>query len=184
MSINTVSGSTPGLGLSQIAQRLLTRSDVDHDGKLSTAEVGSFLSQLIDSLSQTTLPTLRSQVGATDAGTPDVVSAPRERLGSVPGFSDEKLNDWTHVNDKYTAALRHFAAAKEGKPPTTASLEAIAADARANNFPNAKVTKADTIDYGDGYGPIDVITSVGDPNAGWWFQNTTGNAQWEAKNRA
>jgi len=88
------------------------------------------------------------------------------------------------VNDKYTLAVRHFAAAKEGKPPTTASLEAIAADARAGNFPNAKVTGDDTIDYGDGYGEIDVITSVGTAGAGWAFQNTTGNAQWEAKNHA
>jgi hypothetical protein len=46
------------------------------------------------------------------------------------------------------------------------------------------VTGDDTIDYGDGYGPIDVITSVGTPGAGWAFQNTTGNARWEAKNHA
>ena len=185
MSISTVSGSAAGVGFNQLAQRLLAGSDADHDGKLSKTEIRSFLSQLIDSLSETTLPTVRSQVGGgADAGSPETAPTSHDTLPSVPGFSTDKLNDWTHVNDKYTVALRHFAAAKEGKPPTTESLEAIAADARAKNFPNAKVTGADTIDYGDGYGPIDVITSVGGSDAGWWFQNTTGNPQWEAKNRA
>jgi hypothetical protein len=184
MSINNISGSGAGTDIGQLAQRLLAASDADHDGKLSTAEAGSFLSQLIESLSHTTLPTVRSQVGSATGGSAETAPTPHEHLASILGFSTEKLNDWTHVNDKYTLAVRHFAAAKEGKPPTTASLEAIAADARAGNFPNAKVTGDDTIDYGDGYGEIDVITSVGTAGAGWAFQNTTGNAQWEAKNHA
>jgi hypothetical protein len=182
MSINTVSGSAAGVSFNQLAQRLLAGSDADHDGKLSKTELRSFLSQLIDSVSETTLPTLRSQVGrSANAASPDTV---HERVPFVPGFSIDKLNDWTHMNDKYTLAVRHFAAVKEGKPPTTDSLEAIAADARANGFPNAAVTGDDTIDYGDGYGPIDVITSVGTVGAGWAFQNTTGNARWEASNHA
>lgn len=99
---------------------------------------------------------------------------------TLDGFDTTKLNDPTYESSKYTKALRQFTASINGKPPTTDSLNALVAEAKANGFPNAKVSGKDTIDYGDGNGPIDVIIDVGGPNAKWAFQNTTGNAQWEA----
>ena len=56
-------------------------------------------------------------------------------------------------------------------PSVSGSLPAIVAYAQANGFPDAKVVKDDSIDFGDGHGAIDVITSVGGPDANWWFNN-------------
>ena len=115
---------------------------------------------------------------------------------NIPGFDWDKLNDPKKQNDKYTPALRAFAAAigSQGLKPTSESLSAIAAYAKANGFPNASVAGKDTIDFGDGRGPVDVIRDVGGPTADWqmlqpWTQGpdtggagTTGDAAAAAGN--
>ncbi len=100
-------------------------------------------------------------------------SGPPGTYANIPGFDLGKLQDPTHQNSKYTPAVRAFSQAigSGNLPPTSASLPAVVAYAQSHGFPNAKVTGSDSIDYGDGWGPIDVITDVGGPGAGWWFAN-------------
>lgn len=95
----------------------------------------------------------------------------------VPGFDPTKLRDLNYSSPKYSPAVRIFAQAlgSMGLPPTSESLQRIVDYARSRGFPNARVTGNDTIDFGDGYGPIDVITDVGGPGAGWWFNNQPGS---------
>lgn len=90
---------------------------------------------------------------------------------AIPGFDTGKLNDPNFKSDKYTPAVKHFAAASSGLAPTAASLQQIANQAKAAGFPNAVVVGKDRIDYGDGNGPIDAIVDEGGPGAHWWFQN-------------
>ena len=91
----------------------------------------------------------------------------------IPGFDFGKLTDLTHINAKYPPAVRAFSMAikAESLSPASSSLSSIVSYARGNGFPNAKVAGSDTIDFGDGAGPIDVITDVGGPGAHWWFHN-------------
>ncbi len=101
---------------------------------------------------------------------------------SLGGFDTGKLNDPAKYNDKYSHALKdQFLPAIGSFTPTTENLDLIVAAINANGG-KATRTGKDTIDFGDGAGPIDVITDVGGPGAGWSFQNTTGNALWEKAN--
>lgn len=83
-------------------------------------------------------------------------------FGEVPGFDISKINDLTHVNDKYSPALRVFSqGVAAGVPLTRGDLSAQVQWAKSHGFPNAKQVGDDSIDYGDGHGPIDVIRGDG-----------------------
>jgi hypothetical protein len=169
MALNGV-GSQNG-NVDRLINQLMSRVDTNKDGALSKAEFGTFLTTLLDSLAQpATLPTFPA---SSVASAPLVARTPAasSTYNPVQGFVLSKLEDPTHVTEKYSAAVRVFSRAIGGLSPKTESLPAIAAFAQANGFPNAKVTGDDTIDFGDGYGSIDVITDVGGPNANWWFNN-------------
>ncbi len=130
---------------------------------------------LSDAQRQQGLQQLASKLGAalgtgapTGTATPSAADKP---FTPVPGFDFGKLQDLTHVNDKYTPAVRAFSQAIGGLPPVSSSLPAIVDYAKSHGFPKAQVTGADTIDFGDGHGKIDVITDVGGPRSNWWFNN-------------
>jgi hypothetical protein len=189
MSINSVgSPDRAASGLSELIKRTMSEVDTNKDGQVSSSEFGSFLKHLLEGLS----PKVRNRnhdLAGTNQGSPDLASTAGSVLFAsavktaasdgggpyfnVPGFELSKLQDTTHVNDKYTPAVRAFsqAVAAGDLKCVTDSLTNIVEYAQSNGFPDAKVTSADCIDFGDGYGPIDTIVDVGSPNAHWWFHN-------------
>jgi hypothetical protein len=144
MTTNTTSatGTDP---VAQLITKLMDKYDGNKDGQLTKAEFGTFLNGL---LSGTGLG------GAVTGGKdPDPVKtgAYRSRLA---GFDFAKLDNPTMAGagtSKYTAA-RIF----QDYPPMPESLPAVVDRLRAQGI-NATQTDFDKIDFGDGYGPIDVI---------------------------
>jgi hypothetical protein len=165
MSMNPLSSSTSTADIGQLVQRLITVADRNNDGQLSTSEFGSFLTSLISA--PTTAATDLKGTGAATAH----VAATAAPFNEISGFVLSKIQDPTHVTQKYSAALRAFSQAIAGLKPTPESLPAIVTFAKANGFPDAKITKSDSIDFGDGTGAVDVIVDVDGPNASWSFQN-------------
>ena len=180
MSINSIGSPLgAGSGVSEMVKRTMSEVDTNHDGQLSSSEFGTFLTHLLEGLSQKARPTNESSApgsstavsfaSAVKAATSDTPGA----YYNVPGFELSKLQDTTHVNSKYTPAVRAFsqAVAAGSLASVTDSLANIVTYAKNNGFPDAKVTSDDAIDFGDGNGPIDTIVDVGGPNAHWWFHN-------------
>ncbi len=101
------------------------------------------------------------------------------KYGVVPGFDTAKFaTPSTDPGSKYTkAAATYSLAIGAGVAFDRGNLDPLVAFAKANGFANAKAVGDDKIDFGDGWGPIDVIRSDGLKV----FQNTTGNPVWEAK---
>jgi hypothetical protein len=178
MSINSI-GSPLGAssGLSEMVKRTMSEVDTNKDGQLSSSEFGTFLTHLLEGLSQKARPTNVSAASASFAAAAAEAAAPAGPYFAVPGFDFGKLQNTTHVNAKYTPAVRAFsqAIAAEGLASVTDSLSSIVTFAKNNGFPNAKVTSSDAIDFGDGEGPIDTIVDVGGPDAHWWFHNNLQN---------
>jgi hypothetical protein len=161
-------------GLSEMVKRTMSEVDTNKDGQLSTTEFGTFLTHLLEGLSQKTRVTNASSAAVSSAASASAVWSPADGpYFNVPGFELSKLQNTKHVNDKYTPAVRCFSqcVAASGLKSVSESLPEIVAYAQSNGFPNAKVVSSDAIDFGDGHGVIDTIVDVGSPNAHWWFRN-------------
>ncbi|MGE3957514.1 MAG: EF-hand domain-containing protein [Vicinamibacterales bacterium] len=158
--------------ISQVSARLMDRVDSNKDGQLSKDEFNSFLTSLLGGLASAS-PTTPTLAAVTTA--PLRTVAARTMLESrgtydpIPGFDLNKLNNPEHTTIKYQfgRAVQDLALA-----PTSANLQAIVDHFNANGG-NATITGEDKIDFGDGFGPIDVIFSVGDPEARWQWLPTT-----------
>lgn len=139
---STNAGATDSL--SQLISKVMDKYDGDKDGKLTSQEFGSFLNGLLGgtALGRTAL--------AKDPGS-IASGAYRNRLA---GFDHRKIDDPSirdAMTSKYQAA-RIF----QDYPPMPESLPAVVERLRAQGI-NATQTDFDKIDFGDGYGPIDVI---------------------------
>jgi hypothetical protein len=153
-------------GVSGLAAELFKQVDADRDGRLALSEFQTFLQNLIRQVgSRSQTPGLGSEAAAVSplaklaAGTSRVYQP-------MLGFDYTKLNTPSHNTPKYV-----FARATQDvelgwdRASRSAGLESIAENVRQNGYPNARVTGDDTIDFGDGYGNIDVLTSDGQ----WWW---------------
>jgi hypothetical protein len=141
MSLTSPLGST-GDPISQLVSKVLARYDTDKNGTLSTQEFGAFLGGLLEGRG---LAAKASDPGETGKG------AFRSRLA---GFDFAKLDDPSlrgAMTSKYRAA-RIF----QDYPPQPESLPAVIERLKAEGI-NAVQTDFDKIDFGDGFGPIDVI---------------------------
>ncbi|MFN7977197.1 MAG: hypothetical protein U0P30_03620 [Vicinamibacterales bacterium] len=139
----TTTGTDP---VAQLITKLMGKYDGNKDGQLNKAEFGSFLNGL---LSGTGVSSTALAVGKD----PDPVKtgAYRSRLA---GFDFAKLDNPTMAGagtSKYMAA-RIF----QDYPPMPESIPAVVDRLRAQGI-NAKQTDHDKIDFGDGFGSIDVI---------------------------
>jgi hypothetical protein len=168
MAINSI-GSTPDIG--QLITGIMDRVDANKDGQLSKDEFGTFLTSLLGGINDkvkagtaaNTSPILMSM------STPTATAATaRSSYDPIPGFDSRKLNDPSHLTTKYTFAR---AVQDLGLAPASGNLQAVVDYLNARGGA-AKVTGDDTIDFGDGFGPIDVIFSVGDPEARWQWLPT------------
>ena len=131
--------------ISQLISKVMDKYDGDKDGKLTSQEFGSFLSGLI---------------GGTGVGTAAraVAKDPGQGSGAyrgkLAGFDFAKLDDpgmRGAGTSKYIAA-RIF----QDYPPMPESIPAVVERLKAQGL-NARQTDHDKIDFGDGYGSIDVI---------------------------
>jgi hypothetical protein len=86
----------------------------------------------------------------------------------LEGFDKGKFNDPNKSDTKYD-----FAHIVGGQTPTPATLDALW-DQIVQKFPNAKRTGDDSIDFGDGYGSIDVIRAAGEGGKAWHFEPESG----------
>lgn len=145
MNSNSVTGSSSTLN--DLISKVLDRFDTNKDGQLSTTEFGDFLSGVLGSRAAT------SATLATDHATA-VKTGGGEHRGSLAGFDGNKIDDPSLPGArtmKYTAA-RIFQDFK----PMPENLPAIIERLRAEGIQATQVS-FDKIDFGDGFGPIDVI---------------------------
>ena len=159
MAINSVSSSASDF--SQVISRLMDSVDSNRDGQLSKQEFGSFLTTLLDNLSQASPTSPSFGTIATPSLTRTVT--PLASYVSMPGFDSGKLNDQMHVTSKYRFGRAVQDLGLLGAP-TPDNLQAICDHLKEQGV-NVSVVDDDEIDFGEG--PIDVIYSVGDPGAHW-----------------
>lgn len=147
MNFTNTSSTGAGDAISQLISRVMDKYDGDKDGQLTKAEFSSFLTGLIGGAGGGT----RALARAVDPTFAASTGAYRSRLA---GFSHAKIDDPTirdAMTSKYVAA-RIF----QDYPPMPESLPAVVDRLKAQGI-NATQTDFDKIDFGDGYGPIDVI---------------------------
>jgi len=145
---------------SVLASAIFKRIDANGDGKLNGAEFQSFLQNLLGKVGT---PGLGSEASAT---APRSAAAEAKAYQPMMGFDYVKLNTLTHTTPKYV-----FARATQDvnlawdRLSRSTGLQQIVDVVKQNGYPNAKVTGKDSIDFGDGNGDIDVLTSEGT----WWW---------------
>jgi hypothetical protein len=143
---NGVSSADP---VGQLISRVMDKYDGDKDGKLTSQEFGNFLSSLLGGTGASA-----ASVGARLAKDPQAGQGTGQYRNALAGFDSRKIDDPTirdAMTSKYVAA-RIFM----DYPPMPESLPAVVDRLKAQGI-NAKQTDFDKIDFGDGYGPIDVI---------------------------
>ncbi len=142
MVINNSNNSSTD-AVSQLINQVMNRFDTNADGQLSSTEFRSFLSGLMGQAG--------GVQGTALAATPTTPGAYRDFMS---GFNYYKLDNpgmADHDEIKYKAG-RVF----QNYKPMPESLPQVIADLRAQGI-NAKQVSFDKIDFGDGWGPIDVI---------------------------
>ena len=148
--------------VSVLASAIFKRVDANGDGKLSGAEFQSFLQNLLGKVGNGTTD-LGSQASAV---APRAAAAEAQTYQPMMGFDYVKLNTPSHTTPKYV-----FARATQqvnlawDRLSRSNGLQQIVDIVKQNGYPDAKVTGKDSIDFGDGYGDIDVLTSDGQ----WWW---------------
>ena len=146
--------------VSALAGAIFKRIDGNGDGKLNANEFQSFLETLLGKMGNT------KGLGSEAAAVKRVASEEPESYQPMLGFDYVKLNTMTHTTPKYV-----FARATQNvnlgwdRASRSAGLQQIVDEVKQNGYPDAKVTGDDSIDFGDGYGDIDVLTGDG---AWWW----------------
>ena len=155
-------GSNAIDNISALASAIFKRVDANGDGKLDGTEFQSFLQNLVGKVGQGTQG-LGSEAAAIS---PRSLTAEARTYQPMLGFDYVKLNTPSHTTPKYV-----FARATQDvnlawdRASRSAGLQQIVDTVKQNGYPNAKVTGKDSIDFGDGNGDVDVLTSEGS----WWW---------------
>ncbi|MFN7914027.1 MAG: hypothetical protein U0Q55_01715 [Vicinamibacterales bacterium] len=156
--------------ISDIASRLMDRVDANRDGQLSKDEFNGFLSSLLQGVASTSIGAKGTSATATQAALASrsltALSLGAGNYQPIPGFDNGKLNDLAHTTPKYMFARAVQDIGLIGTP-TTANLQAVVDQYNLATGGSAKVKGDDTIDFGGEVGVVDVIFSVGDPQARW-----------------
>jgi hypothetical protein len=143
MSVNPLTAGSGADAISQLVSKLFERYDTDKNGSLTANEFGSFLTGLVGGVAST-------RVASTDPGS----GSRGAYRSSLAGFDARKIDD-PSISDAMTSKYR-AARIFQDYPPMPESLPAVVDRLRAEGI-NATQTDFDKIDFGDGYGPIDVI---------------------------
>ena len=164
--------STSTTGATDLAQLLFKKADRNGDHQVSSDEFKSFLTSLLNGLNTAgsaappaSTPAVKSAQGAAPGGSTDGLP-----FASIMGFSLEKLQDPTHVNEKYSASVRLFsqALAATGAEPNSAGLQQLVDWMNAHGATASASNDMITI---NGDAPVDCITDFGGTNSNWWFHN-------------
>lgn len=146
MSVNPLTAGSGTDAISQLVSKVLERYDTDKNGSLTANEFGAFLGGLMSGGAGF------SSVAAAKAD-PGAVTRGAHR-SSLAGFDARKIDD-PSIRDAMTSKYR-AARIFQDYPPQPESLPAVVERLRAEGI-DATQTDMDKIDFGDGYGPIDVI---------------------------
>ena len=168
--------SSMNAGVSDVSQQLFKALDTNGDQRISLDEFRNLLDVLIgdtgmgkksgalgpgSTANKARGPVVRAQATPAPA-TPD-------GFASIQGFDFTKLTNTSYQSPKYSPAVRAFSQALFALNPSAAAsrdhLEPLVEAVKQRGFPNAAAVGDDKIDFGDGVGPIDVITSSDQ----WWF---------------
>ena len=148
--------------ISVLASAIFKRVDTNGDGKLNGSEFQTFLQSLVGTVGDGTQG-LGSEAAAVSPSLP--TAAPRSYQPML-GFDYVKLNTPDHATPKYVfARATQDVTLAWDRASRSAGLQQIVDTVKENGYPNAKVTGKDSIDFGDGAGDIDVLTSEGT----WWW---------------
>lgn len=145
----TNSAKSASNNISELIAKVMDRFDTNKDGQLSGTEFGDFLNGLVGGA-----PSAGSSAAGAQAGPAREDVAGGEFRGKLSGFDFSKIDDPT-IRDANTSkykAARIF----QDFQPMPESLPAVIDRLQAEGV-NAKQVSFDKIDFGDGYGPIDVI---------------------------
>lgn len=163
--------SVSGTGSSDLVQLLFKRVDKNGDQKISADEFTAFLTGVLGKSGSVAAAGAKSPASASAAGSdPNAASTDGLPFAPIMGFEFSKLNDGTHVNEKYSASVRLFsqALAATGAAPNAGGLQAVADWLNAHGVTAA--ASSDTISI-NGDPPVDCITDFGGSNSMWWFHN-------------
>jgi hypothetical protein len=162
MSINSVQSNT---ALDQLARSLATRFDANNDGKLTTDEFTSFLTQFLGSATTAA----GAATSASTAGSTGFHGTVRPRMS---GFSASKLADLSHTTIKYRFARVAQNYSLEGvhdKASAEALLNTMRPDLEAAGIKVLDIKK-DSIQVQDGsHAPVwyDVIWGANGSSPAW-----------------
>lgn len=146
--MNTKAASTSATHLSDIIGKVMDRFDTNKDGQLSTDEFSGFLTGLLGGTGSTSATNQAERSG------PMRPEYSGQFRGYLAGFDAAKIDN-PSLHGAGTAKYRAARIFQDFKPMPE-SLPAVIERLRAEGF-NARQVSIDKIDFGDGYGPIDVI---------------------------
>lgn len=152
--MNTNASTSGNTAISELIAKVMDKFDTDKDAKLSSAEFGNFLSGLIGGTARLDAPAPGGDANGGAAVSAAQRDNRKEFRTMLAGFDHVKLDNPDirgAMTSKYEAA-RVF----QNFKPMPENLPAVVEELRARGI-NATQTDHDKIDFGDGYGPIDVI---------------------------
>lgn len=162
--MTTISNSSTANGLSDLAAQLFKRVDADSDGHLSADEFKSFLDSLLNKVGS--VKTLGLGSAASAAKALAVGEASPRVYQPMLGFDYVKLNTPAHTTPKYVFARAtqelDFAFDRASR---SSGLQRLADYAKEHGYPNTTIIGKDKMNFGDGMGDVDVLTSDGQ----WWW---------------
>lgn len=151
--MNTSASTSGNTAISELIAKVMDKFDTDKDSKLSANEFSNFLSGLIGGtgpVGSATTPVAGDGAGVSAAQRANL----KEYRGMLAGFDHVKIDN-PDIRDAMTSKYQASRIFQNFKPMPE-NLPAVVAELRAQGF-NATQTDHDKIDFGDGYGPIDVI---------------------------
>ena len=155
--MNTSVSNSGNSAISDLIAKVMDKFDTDQDKKLSADEFSSFLTGLVGGTGIKGLSDATTDVTAGGKGA-GVSAAQRANLKEyrvmLAGFDHVKIDN-PDIRDAMTSKYQASRIFQNFKPMPE-SLPAVVEELRAQGI-NATQTDKDKIDFGDGYGPIDVI---------------------------
>ena len=171
MNVNPT-GST---SISTTGAQLFKAFDTNGDNQLSSNEFLTLLNRLASLVSASGAGKLDGPLATQSSPAATQV---QPRASSAPtvyqpmmGFDTRKLNDLTHNTPKYVfaRATQDLGLPDGNRAAMSATLPQVVEYVKSHGFPSARQMDDDEIDFGDGFGSVDVITFSGS----WWWGPTT-----------
>lgn len=149
--MNTSASTSGNTAITDLIAKVMDKFDTDQDQKLSANEFSNFLSGLIGGAGVSGLPAPAAAGRGVSAAQQANL---KEYRGMLAGFDHVKIDN-PDIRDAMTSKYQASRIFQNFKPMPE-NLPAVVAELRAQGI-NASQTDHDKIDFGDGYGPIDVI---------------------------